>query len=246
MPSLPISARSEERSRREPGSRISAQLPSEQSHVPRRRPRRIPPIGRELALHRLPRAAGALPASSGAYKIDYALNGPMPWANPRLAEAGTIHLGSSSSIVAAEQRIWQGKEPERPFMLVAQPSIFDPTRAPEGRHTLWVYAHVPRGSKTDYRPLIERETGGTGARIQRKDNRPLHLHPGRPRGVQPQLARGGHHRGRPHFETAHLSTYPRTKPLCHPVTRGLSCVRLRLHRVLGCTGCAATGRSRPA
>ena len=112
---------------------------------------------------------GRFRRAPGAYKIDYALNGPMPWANPRLAEVGTLHLGSSSSIIAAEQRIWHGKEPERPFMLVSQSSLFDPARAPEGSHTLWVYAHVPRGSKTDYRPLIERElealAPGFGERI---------------------------------------------------------------------------------
>ncbi len=103
------------------------------------------------------RRMGRFKRAPGAYKIDYALSGPMPWANSRLAEAGTLHLGSSASIVAAERKIWHGKEPERPFMLVAQPSLFDPARAPEGRHTLWVYAHVPRGSTTDYRPVIERE-----------------------------------------------------------------------------------------
>jgi phytoene dehydrogenase-like protein len=95
--------------------------------------------------------------AAGAFKIDYALSGPVPWANHRLDDAGTIHLGSSQSIIAAEARIWKGEEPERPFILAAQPSLFDPSRAPDGLHTLWVYAHVPRGSVTDYRPQIERE-----------------------------------------------------------------------------------------
>lgn len=103
------------------------------------------------------RRLGRYRRAPGAFKIDYALSGPVPWANHRLDEAGTIHIGSSQSIIEAEARIWKGKEPERPFILAAQPSAFDPSRAPEGRHTLWVYAHVPRGSTTDFRPRIERE-----------------------------------------------------------------------------------------
>ena len=93
----------------------------------------------------------------GAFKVDYALSGPMPWVNQRLLEAGTVHIGSAESIVAAEAAIWKGRRPQRPFLLVAQPSLFDPSRAPIGQHTLWVYAHVPRGTTDDYLPAIEAE-----------------------------------------------------------------------------------------
>lgn len=103
------------------------------------------------------RRLGRFRRGPGAFKIDYALSSPVPWANHRLADAGTIHIGSSHSIIEAEARIWKGKEPERPFILAAQPSVFDPGRAPNGRHTLWVYAHVPRGTTIDFRPKIERE-----------------------------------------------------------------------------------------
>jgi phytoene dehydrogenase-like protein len=92
-----------------------------------------------------------------AFKIDYALAAPIPWANPELAQAGTIHIGSSESIVEAESAIWHGKRPKRPFLLLAQPSLFDPERAPAGRHTLWAYAHVPAGATDDYTAAIDAE-----------------------------------------------------------------------------------------
>lgn len=103
------------------------------------------------------RRLGRFRRAPGAFKIDYALSGPVPWANHRLSDAGTIHIGSSQSIIDAEAKIWKGKEPARPFILAAQPSLFDPSRAPDGRHTLWLYAHVPRGSTFDFLPTIERE-----------------------------------------------------------------------------------------
>jgi len=95
--------------------------------------------------------------SPAAFKVDYALSSPVPWANQRLLDVGTLHVGSSASIVASEAANWKGKRPARPFMLVAQPSLFDPTRAPEGQHTLWVYAHVPFHTDDDYLPAIEAE-----------------------------------------------------------------------------------------
>ncbi len=92
-----------------------------------------------------------------AFKVDYALSGPVPWINARLADAGTIHIGSAASIADGEAEIWKGRRPARPFILIAQPSRFDPTRAPEDRHTLWAYAHVPYGSDEDFTELIEAE-----------------------------------------------------------------------------------------
>jgi len=93
----------------------------------------------------------------GAFKVDYALAGPVPWANRRLSLAGTIHIGSSESIAAAEAAIWKGRRPARPFLLLAQPSISDPSRAPAGKHTLWAYAHVPFGSTEDFSGTIDHE-----------------------------------------------------------------------------------------
>lgn len=91
---------------------------------------------------------------AAAYKVDWALDGPIPWRDPECAGAGTVHLGGTMGEIArAERSAWGGRHPERPFVLLTQPSLFDPTRAPEGRHSVWAYAHVPHGSKE---PMVER------------------------------------------------------------------------------------------
>ena len=83
----------------------------------------------------------------GVVKVDYALSGPVPWAAPGCARAATVHLGGTlDEIAAAEATVAQGRHPERPYVLVAQQSLFDPSRAPAGKHTLWAYTHVPNGS----------------------------------------------------------------------------------------------------
>jgi phytoene dehydrogenase-like protein len=92
----------------------------------------------------------------GACKADYSLEGPVPWASADCARAGTVHLGGTfEEIAAAETTVWRGEHPERPFVLVAQQSVFDPTRAPPGKHTLWAYTHVPNGSMVDVSAAIE-------------------------------------------------------------------------------------------
>jgi phytoene dehydrogenase-like protein len=83
-------------------------------------------------------------------KVDYALSGPVPWTDSRLAEAGTLHLGGSRDETAAGERaVASGRMPRSPYVLLSQPSRFDPTRAPEGKHVLWAYTHVPHGSTAD-------------------------------------------------------------------------------------------------
>lgn len=92
-----------------------------------------------------------------AFKIDYALDGQMPWLEAELAKAGTIHLsGTFDEVADAERATHRGQVHPRPFILVAQQSAFDPSRAPAGKHTLWVYAHVPHGSDVDFVETIER------------------------------------------------------------------------------------------
>ena len=91
-----------------------------------------------------------------AFKLDWALDGPVPWRAPECTQAATVHLGGSlAEIEASEKAIWEGKCADRPFVLVAQPSLFDPSRAPEGKHTLWAYCHVPNGSDFDMTDRIE-------------------------------------------------------------------------------------------
>ena len=92
----------------------------------------------------------------GAFKIDYALSRPVPWRARDCRRAITLHLGGTLEEIAESERlVTEGRCPERPFVLVAQPSVFDPTRAPEGKHTLWAYCHVPNGSTTDMTDRIE-------------------------------------------------------------------------------------------
>jgi phytoene dehydrogenase-like protein len=86
----------------------------------------------------------------GVFKVDLALDGPIPWRNPELAGAGTVHLGGRlEEIAAGEADVQAGRIPDRPFVLVAQSSMFDPSRAPAGKHTVWAYCHVPNASPVD-------------------------------------------------------------------------------------------------
>jgi len=92
----------------------------------------------------------------GVFKIDYALSAPIPWRARDCARAGTIHLGGTFAEIAhAERQIWEGKWPERPFVLLAQQSLFDSTRAPAGKQVAWAYCHVPHGSTADASELID-------------------------------------------------------------------------------------------
>lgn len=92
----------------------------------------------------------------GAFKVDYALNAPIPWKAAACARAATVHLGGSfEEIAASEKAVRNGKIPERPFVLLVQPTLFDPTRAPAGKHTAWAYCHVPNGSTTDMLSRLE-------------------------------------------------------------------------------------------
>ena len=94
----------------------------------------------------------------GVFKIDWALDGPIPWAAPECQRAATVHLGGTfEELAASEHAAVNGRIAERPFVLVAQQSLFDPTRAPHGQHTVWAYCHVPHGSTTDMTDRIERQ-----------------------------------------------------------------------------------------
>ncbi|MDX2376701.1 NAD(P)/FAD-dependent oxidoreductase [Microbacterium sp. LRZ72] len=87
---------------------------------------------------------------NGVAKVDFALSDAVPWTDPEVRRAGTVHVGGTrAEIAAAENAVFAGREPDEPYVLVSQPSVFDPSRAPEGRHTLWAYTHVPAGSPTD-------------------------------------------------------------------------------------------------
>jgi phytoene dehydrogenase-like protein len=113
-----------------------------------------------IAGHRFPphfrRRLEAYRYGMGAFKVDWALAAPIPWRDPRVADAGTVHVGGTLGEIAdAEERTWTGGIPDRPFVLLAQPTLFDETRAPAGRHVAWGYCHVPSGSTVDMLPRIE-------------------------------------------------------------------------------------------
>ena len=92
----------------------------------------------------------------GVFKIDYALDGPVPWKATECLQAGTVHLGGTlPEIATAEYSVSRGEIPEKPFVLIAQQSLFDDTRAPSGKQTLWTYCHVPNGSTVDMTERIE-------------------------------------------------------------------------------------------
>ena len=94
----------------------------------------------------------------GVFKIDWALDGPVPFRAEACNAAGTVHIGNSyGEIAASEQTIWDGKHSEKPFVLFAQQSLFDPSRAPSGKQTAWAYCHVPRGSGVDMTQRIEKQ-----------------------------------------------------------------------------------------
>ena len=116
------------------------------------------PAGYERALRRYR-------YGSGVAKVDFALDGPVPWANPEVGLAPTVHLGGSrDEIAAAENAVRRGYQPgagggapRHPYVLASQPSVVDPSRAPEGKHVLWAYTHVPAGSTFDATELVTAE-----------------------------------------------------------------------------------------
>jgi phytoene dehydrogenase-like protein len=120
----------------------------------------MPPAAIEIAGDRMTPAGhwrmGRWKPGPGVFKIDWALSGPIPWSDPMSARAATVHVGGRyEEVEAAERAVFDGEHPERPFVLMAQQSHFDSTRAPEGRHTAWGYCHVPNGSTVDMTGAIE-------------------------------------------------------------------------------------------
>jgi phytoene dehydrogenase-like protein len=94
----------------------------------------------------------------GIFKIDYALSEPIPWRNPACLRAATVHLGGTlDEISRSEYDAFHNKHSDNPYVLLVQPSLFDASRAPAGKHTAWAYCHVPAGSNVDMTAIIERQ-----------------------------------------------------------------------------------------
>jgi len=108
----------------------------------------LPPVYR--------RRLGRFRYGPGVFKVDWALDGPIPWKAAEAGRAGTVHIGGRlEEIAVAEEQVTNGEHPERPFVLLVQASRFDSTRAPEGRETAWAYCHVPSSSRKDMTEAIE-------------------------------------------------------------------------------------------
>jgi phytoene dehydrogenase-like protein len=119
-------------------------------------PRQVASIAAEALPGRARRRMRRFPYGAGACKLDLALSEPIPWTNHEVARAGTVHLGGTfEEIAEAEATVAGGHHARRPYVLLAQHTLFDPSRAPDGHHTVWAYCHVPNGSTIDVSATIE-------------------------------------------------------------------------------------------
>lgn len=133
-----------------------ADLPPSSDVVLDLTPRQVLAVLGERAPSRYARALRRYRYGPGVAKLDWVLDGPIPWTNSRCSEAGTVHLGGTfDEIARSESDVAAGRHPERPYVLIAQPTRFDPTRAPEGVEAAWGYCHVPNGSTVDMTDRIE-------------------------------------------------------------------------------------------
>ena len=119
-------------------------------------PRQLLAIAGDAVPGRYRRALAGYRYGAGVFKLDWALDGPIPWANAACARAATVHLGGTlEQITAAEAEVQSGGHPEHPYVLLSQPSLFDASRAPNGTQAVWAYCHVPNGSTFDMTERIE-------------------------------------------------------------------------------------------
>ena len=133
-----------------------SELPSARVYLFDVSPRALARIAGDALPASYRRTLGRFRYGPGVFKIDYALDGPIPWTNPSCALASTVHLGGTlEELAESEQAMWRGTLAPRPFVLVTQPTLFDRSRAPEGMHVAWAYCHVPHGSTVDRTDAIE-------------------------------------------------------------------------------------------
>jgi phytoene dehydrogenase-like protein len=119
-------------------------------------PEQLARLGADRLPPRFRRHLGRFQRGPGVFKVDWALDGPIPWTAEACSGAPTVHVGGTlEEIAAAERAAYEGRIPARPFVILAQPSVCDPTRAPEGRHVAWGYCHVPTGATADMTEAIE-------------------------------------------------------------------------------------------
>jgi len=144
----------------ETGRRITSlgQLPEARCRVLDVTPRQLLALDDALLPQGYRRQLERFRYAPGAFKLDWALDGPIPWRAPECAKAVTVHVGGTlESIADAEADVARGRHPGRPFLLLVQPTVVDPSRAPDGKHTAWAYCHVPNGSTVDMTERMERQ-----------------------------------------------------------------------------------------
>jgi phytoene dehydrogenase-like protein len=119
-------------------------------------PRQLVQIGGDKLPEGYRRALKRYRYGPGVFKMDWALDAPIPWKANECSRAATVHVGGTlEEILASEDAVSQGEVASKPFVILVQPTLFDPTRAPEGKHTAWAYCHVPNGSTVDMTRAIE-------------------------------------------------------------------------------------------
>ena len=142
------------------GTRVSSlsELPASRAVLCDVTPRQFLRIAGDKAVGRYRRRMERYRYGPGVFKMDWALNAPVPWRARECARAGTVHLGGSFAEIAdSERAAWEGRVHDKPYVLLVQPTICDPSRAPAGRHTLWAYCHVPNGAAADMTAAIENQ-----------------------------------------------------------------------------------------
>ena len=154
-------------------------------------------IGGERVWAKFRRRSSGWKVGPAVFKIDWALDAPIPWSDELSPHAGTVHLGGLfEEVMAAEDAVHSGKHPDRPFVLLAQQSLFDDTRAPHGKHTAWAYCHVPNGSSRDMTDAIEAQVerfapGFKDLVLERHTMNPAALEEHNPNNVGGDIAGGG-------------------------------------------------------
>ena len=135
-----------------------AELPAARVYLFDTSPDQLASIAQDALPGGYRRRLGRYRYGPGAFKLDWALDGPIPWRDPNCLEASTVHLGGTlEEIAAGEAEVFRGKHPKQPYVLLCQQSQFDASRAPEGKHTGYAYCHVPGGSTVDMTEAIERQ-----------------------------------------------------------------------------------------
>ena len=133
-----------------------AELPAADAVLLDLTPRQVLAVAGAAVPDRYRKALTGYRYGPGVFKLDWALDGPIPWTNADCARAATVHLGGTlDEITASESDVQAGRHPERPYVLLSQPSLFDASRAPDGIQAVWAYCHVPNGSTVDMTDRIE-------------------------------------------------------------------------------------------